>query len=177
MKHLLLISLFAFAVMPVMAHPQTTSVVTHPQTNVVSVVKPRTNAVVTRPATTVQVQQPMTAGGATANFVKGTGEDKVAGSAKPATPVPSGKTVAAGSYTPSYKKAKDLTPKKAEQNMAASGGLGLKDPAAGQKEADARAFQVQKALDSGSFDKIVPPEIMGKLKQRNHEAAKAAGKK
>ena len=70
-----------------------------------------------------------------------------------------------------------MTPKKADQSSGAADGLGLKDPVAAQKEAEARSSAVQKALDEGSFNKIVPPEIMGKLKQRNHEAAKAAGKK
>ncbi|MBQ8843548.1 MAG: hypothetical protein IJ016_02010 [Elusimicrobiaceae bacterium] len=177
MKHLFLISLFFVSAAAVSAHPRTTVVVTHPQTDTTSVVRPRTNVVVNRPVTAVTVEKPLTAGGATENFVRGNGEEKPAATPKAATAAPSAKTAAANSYEPSYKKSKNLTPKKADQSSGAADGLGLKDPVAAQKEAEARSSAVQKALDEGSFNKIVPPEIMGKLKQRNHEAAKAAGKK
>lgn len=178
MKHLFIgIFLFVCAV-SLSAHPKTTVVVTHPKTDTVSVVKPRTNVVVTRPASTVKVERPLTAGGATEAFLTGANNaEKPVSAIKPASAAPSAKTAAAPSYTPSYKKAKDLTPNKADQSDGKSGGLGLKDPIAAQKEAEARSSQVQKALDEGSFNKIIPPDIMGKLKQRNHEAAKAAGKK
>lgn len=178
MKHLLLISFLFVSAVAVSAHPRTTVVVTHPQTDTTSVVRPRTNVVVSRPATVVKVEKPLTAAGATEKFVRGSGEEQPAAAPKAATPVPSAKTAVANSYEPSYKKSKDLTPKKTDQSGGASAdGLGMKDPVAAQKEAEARSSAVQKALDEGSFNKIVPPEIMGKLKQRNHEAAKAARKK
>lgn len=177
MKHFFWVSLFLINASVLLAHPQTNSVVTHPKTNTFSVVQPRTNATVTRPTTSAKVLQPMTAGGATANFVNGTGTSNPVAAVKPSAPAPSGKKAASGSYTPSYKKSKDFTAKKADQGGGNADGLGLADQGAAQKDADARSFQVQKALSAGDFDKIVPPAIMGKLKQRNHEAAQAAKKK
>ncbi|MBR3603938.1 MAG: hypothetical protein IKL48_04595 [Elusimicrobiaceae bacterium] len=184
MKHLFLIVCFMFAAVALFAHPKTTAVVTHPKTDVVPLVRPRSNAVVARPTTTSRVAQPLTPGGTTQAFMLGTKEDQPAGAAPAATPVVGTKTSAKSSYEPSYKKAKDFkssstaVPKQTNQNPEAkNNGLGMKDPMAAQKEADARTFDIQKALDEGTFKNIVPPEIMGKLKQRNHEAAKSAGKK
>ena len=174
MKHLFWVSLFLINASVLLAHPQTNSVVTHPKTNTFSVVQPPTNVTVTRPTTSAKVLQPMTAGGATANFVNGAGTSNPVAAAKPSAPAPSGKKAAGGSYTPSYKKAKDFTANKADQGGGNADGLGLADQG---KDADARAFQVQKALSAGDFDKIVPPAIMGTLKQRNHEAVQAAKKK
>ncbi|MBQ7907936.1 MAG: hypothetical protein IJ311_00305 [Elusimicrobiaceae bacterium] len=179
MKHLLIWSFLFVVVAPALAHPKTTVVVTHPKTDTTAVVRPRTNVIVNRPASVVKVEKPLTAGGATEAFLQGGKAGQTpAATLKPSTSAPSAKTAAAApSYSPSYKKSKDLTVNKADKSGGAAGGLGMKDPMAAQKEAEARSAQVQKALDEGSFNKIIPPEIMGKLKQRNHEAAKAAGKK
>lgn len=178
---------------PLFAHPKTQVVVTRPQTTAVKHM-PRTNVVVSRPQTTAQVSHPVTPGSATEAFVNGKpstdGRPSVA-AAKPATsaaPTPSKLAAPAPSYTPSYKQSKDLnvssgassqaTPKGLPPAaMQANSSLGLNDPNAAQKAADAKSLQFEKVLTEKAAEANVhvPSDFESKIKQLNFAATK--GKK
>lgn len=154
-------------------HPTTTAVKNLPRTNVV-VSKPTTTAVVTRPVTTAPVTRPTTPGVSSSAALK-TSSGLAGSSSK------------GGSYTPSYKNAKTLAPSAADTPKAAklgsgTAGLGMTDPNAAQKAAEAASSTKPKAETSQpSLDDVLkktklPGDISSKLKQRNFEAAKAAGK-
>lgn len=161
------------------SHPVTSSAVTRPASNA-AVTRPTTNAVVLRPVTNVSVTHP----GEKALSVATPG---FSGAAKPAPAAPSAPPASSsgGSYTPSYKQAKDLKsaqiPKAA--SLGAGGGLGITDPNAAQKAKEAEEFEVKKAESTQvSIDDVlkktnIPSDMASKLKQRNFEAAKSAGKK
>ncbi len=172
--------------------PTTTAVVNRP-TTVVPVLRPVTTAVVERPVTTATVSHPTTQA-----VVSHPGERGVSyvptPAPAPAAPAAKAQSSASkptssssvGSYTPSYKNAKDLkatgVPQAADMLKAASG-LGMTNSDSAQKEADAKAFKVEKGMSTQVSEEDVlkktklPGNIDSILKQRNFEEAKAAGKK
>lgn len=167
--------------------PTTTAVVSRPKT-AVSVYQPVTTVVVERPVTTATVSHPTTQA-----VVSHPGERGVSYVPTPA-PAPKAQSSASkktssssvGSYTPSYKNAKDLKATEAPQAATmvnASSGLGMTNSDSAQKEADAKAFKVEKGMSTQVSEEDVlkktklPSNIDSILKQRNFEEAKAAGKR
>lgn len=136
------------------SRPTTAVSVSHP-TTVVPVLHPTTTATNVRPTTQVSVHRPGEQGLSYVPVTPGVratpAADKPASAA--ASSSASSSSSAGGSYTPSYKQAKDLsatTAKNISQTALSekTTGLAMSDPNASQKEADARATQVQKAMSS-----------------------------
>lgn len=168
--------------------PTTSAVVSRP-TTAVPVLRPATTAAVERPVTTATVSHPTTQVVVTHPGERGLSYVPTPAPAAPKAQPSANKTTSSssvGSYTPSYKNAKDFkaeeTPKAATLSNATSG-LGMTNSDAAQKEADAKSFEVQKAMSTQVTEEDVlkktklPTNIDSTLKQRNFEAAKAAGKK
>ncbi len=155
--------------------PTTNVAVTHPQTQV-AVSKPKTLTLVNpRPTTTVRVKHP--------------GEKPLvaapeSASASAPTPASSAKTAAqsGGSYTPSYKQAKDLKAKNTIPQAAALGvgaaGLNMADPDALAKAAAAAKMNMPKAenaqpnLQDVLNKTNMPKGLESALKQRNFATGK-----
>ena len=193
MKKIFSFAFICLSVMPLVAHPQTKVVVTRPQTTAVKNM-PRTNVVVSRPQTTAQVSRPVTPGSATEAFVSGqtaTAGKPATAAAKPvapAAPTPSKTAAPTPSYTPSYKQSKNLAASSGQDTQAtpkglppavaqAMGSLGVNDPNAAQKAADAKSLQFDKVLTekAAAANINVPSDFESKVKQLNFAAS--GGKK
>lgn len=173
--------------------PTTTAVVSRP-TTVVPVLRPATTAVVTHPVTTATVSHPTTQVAVTHPGERGVSYVPTPAPAPAPTSAPKAESSASkptssssvGSYTPSYKNAKDLKAKdvpQAADMLKAASGLGMTNSNSAQKEADAKSFKVEKGLSTQVSEEDVlkntklPSNLDSILKQRNFEEAKSAGKK
>lgn len=127
------------------AHRPTTEVSVVRPVTAAGVSRPSGSVIVSRPQTSVSVTHPTTSLSATRLGERGLSSVSASASASGGT-FGARSASSGGSYTPSYKKAKSFSSSK--QNKSSDGGLGMTDPNAAQKEADAKSAKVKKAMST-----------------------------
>lgn len=158
--------------------PTTTAAVTRPTTSTGTINRPVTAATVVRPTTTASVSRPVTTATVTRPTTVVPVFEPAAGPTNPTGKAADKSASSGGSYSPSYKNAKTLTPTpKAAPAGRGEAGLGLNTDEAAKDKA-AKESEKPKAEDSNaSVDDVLkntklPPGLEKLLKQKADSSSK-----